>query len=105
MCLLDRSEFILASVAAITQSRSIRMQRAWDYAVSLLAPSRKELEHGLELHRNSIVFQLYGFAPTAAADGEALHIEVTAGASEIELHDLIEEMEMLTDATEQPESR
>lgn len=103
---MDRREFIIASVAAITQSRSIRMQRAWDYAVSLLAPSRKELEHGLELHRNSIVFQLYGFAPTAAVDGEALRAEVRNGASEIELHDLIEDMEMtryLTDATEQAE--
>ena len=32
-------------------------------ALRILNPSAKELEHGLELHKNSLVFDAYGFMP------------------------------------------
>jgi membrane dipeptidase len=52
------------------------------------------LQHGLELHANSLVFDVYGFAPHAAVDGDALKAALQAGASEIELQDMMEDMWM-----------
>ena len=36
---------------------------AWGKALAALDPTPAELEHGLELHRESIVFDAFGFAP------------------------------------------
>lgn len=33
-------------------------------ALNVLKPSKKDLEHGLELHRDSLVWDAYGFAPS-----------------------------------------
>lgn len=65
-----------------------------DAALAVLQPTPAELERGLELHRHSLVFDSYGFAPRAAIDGEALKALDTAGASDIELADAREEMSM-----------
>lgn len=75
-----------------TQHPTIR--RARDAALGVLQPRRADLEHGLELHRSSIVFDTYGFAPRAAVDGEALAKLHAAGASHIEWNDAREEMMM-----------
>jgi membrane dipeptidase len=75
-------------------------------ALDILKPSQKDLEHGLELHANSLVFDGYGFAPRAAIDGDAFRAVAEAGASDIELQDLREEMSMtrcVTDPEEQIE--
>lgn len=83
-----------------------KIQRARQAALDVLKPSRKDLEHGLELHRNSIVFESYGFSPNAALDGALFAKAMEEGASEIELEDLREEMAMtrcLTDAAERQE--
>lgn len=71
-----------------------QMQQARDAALSVLQPSRRDLEHGLELHRHSVVCDAYGFAPTSAVDGEALRLAIEAGASDLEIQDLAEEMSM-----------
>lgn len=63
-------------------------------ALAVLKPSQSDLEHGLELHSQSIVFDSYGFAPRAAVDGEALAKLDAAGASDIEWGDAREEMSM-----------
>lgn len=63
-------------------------------AISILKPSKKELEHGLELHRDSIVFDAYGFSPMASGDEGVLLKAVEAGASSEELRDLREEIAM-----------
>ena len=34
-----------------------------------LQPSAKDLEHGLELHKNSLVWDAYGFSPNGPVDG------------------------------------
>lgn len=44
----------------------------FERARSILKPSQKQLEHGLELHRNSLVIDAYGFMPRAAYDGALL---------------------------------
>lgn len=65
-----------------------------DAALEVLKPSRADLERGLELHRSSLVFDAYGFAPRAATDGPALAAAAEAGASDAEWQDLHEEMGM-----------
>ena len=82
------------------------IQKARDAAMSVLKPSAKDLEHGLALHADSLVFDSYGFSPRAAIDGEAIKAAVLAGASDAELEDLREDMSMtrcITSAEEQRE--
>jgi membrane dipeptidase len=96
-----------ASLAGMTAQGPARsneaIERARGVALEILKPSRKELEHGLELHRNSVVFDAYGFAPRAALDGAAIRVAMEAGASDIELQDLREEMGMTRCVTAQTE--
>lgn len=77
--------------------------RARDEALEILKPSRAHLEHGLELHRQSLVFDSYGFAPRAASDGAALTAADAAGATDAELQDLREEMGMIRAVSEPAE--
>jgi membrane dipeptidase len=82
------------------------IQAARQVALDILKPSKKDLEHGLQLHADSLVFDVYGFAPRAAVDGDAIRQAVEAGASAIELKDLREEMSMtryVTDPAERTE--
>ncbi|MBC8353958.1 MAG: membrane dipeptidase [Planctomycetes bacterium] len=91
-------------LAAARQNDTI--YRAREIAADILNPSPKELEHGMELHANSLVFDTYGFAPRAALDGDALREAAEAGASQMELQDLRESMTMtryVTDANERAE--
>jgi len=79
------------------------IQNARAAALEILKPSTKELEHGLELHAESLVFETYGFAPRAAVDGDAMRRAVEAGASDVELKDMREEMSMTRYATDPAE--
>lgn len=80
------------------------VQKCWDTALGLLQPSEADLQHGLELHRGSLVCDTYGFAPNAAIDGNALAAAMEAGASAAEIADLREDMGMTRWATV-PEER
>jgi membrane dipeptidase len=71
---------------------------ARDEAIDVLKPSPAQLQHGLELHRSSLVFDAYGFAPRAAIDGDALARAEADGASDAELNGLREEMSMTNPA-------
>lgn len=82
-----------------------KIQKARDVALSVLKPSQRDLEHGLELHANSLVFESYGFAPRAAVDGDAFRAAIEAGASDTELADLREEMSMTRSATNAAERK
>jgi membrane dipeptidase len=75
-------------------------------ALALLKPSKKDLEHGLELHANSVVLDTYGFGPGAAVDNAVLAKVMSSGASEQEIADAREDMNMtrmVTDAAERAE--
>lgn len=96
------------AAARLTERLSPVMQQARETALAILKPSARELEHGLRLHAESVVFDAYAFSPRAAIDGEALAAAVEAGASDLELQDLREEMSMtryVTDPVEQQEYR
>ena len=80
-----------------------KMEKSRDAALSILKPSRKDMEHGLELHKDSIVCDAYGFAPNAAVDGDTICKAIEAGAFENELRDLVEEMSMTRHVFDQAE--
>ena len=81
------------------------IQHAREVALDILKPSPRDVEHGMELHRNSIVCDSYGFAPRAAVDGEAVAAAVEAGASEVEIRDMTEDMSMTRFVTDEREKQ
>jgi membrane dipeptidase len=95
-------------VAALTERLNPKVEEARQAALEILKPSQRDLEHGLRLHAESIVFDSYGFSPRAAVDGDALAAAVEAGASDLELQDLREDMSMtryVSDPLEEQEYR
>jgi membrane dipeptidase len=76
-----------------------KIRKARDVALGVLKPTPKQLEHGLRLHAESLVFESYGFAPRAAIDGEKFRSAAESGATDAELTDLREEMSMTRWAT------
>lgn len=61
--------------------------------MKILKPTKVQLEHGLALHRNSIVIDTYGFQPFAAVDAAVLNEAINNNASPLEIHDLQEYMQ------------
>ena len=93
-------------LANLTANLNPDIQKAREAAMAVLKPSAKDLQHGLELHADSLVFDSYGFSPRSAIDGETIKAAVLAGASDAELEDLREDMSMtrcITSAEEQRE--
>ena len=86
------------SVGEWRENESI--QRPREIALEILKPTPAQLEHGLELHAASVVFDSYGFAPRAAVDGDAIREAVEAGASPDEVEDMREDMPMTRWATD-----
>ncbi|MBP86587.1 MAG: dipeptidase [Planctomycetaceae bacterium] len=96
----------LDKARAQEESSNEKIDEARQVALEVLKPSKRDLEHGLALHKESLVFDAYGFAPRAAIDGDAMKQLVLDGASTIEIQDAREEMGMtrqLTDALERAE--
>ena len=105
--ILSRRRFLAAGAASFAaaplaahaappqlETSNPRIQQDRQAALDVLAPSRSDLEHGLELHAGAIVFDSYGFAPRAAYDADVLNEAADAGATKIEIDDLREEMSM-----------
>src|SRR5688572_31570633 len=67
-----------------------KIRAAYELGLSILKPSRNELEHGLELHRSSLVFDAYGFMPRSAVDGLRVAMIASENASAVELVDMHE---------------
>ena len=83
-----------------TQNAAVRIQHARDVALDILKPTPSELEHGLELHRDSVVIETYGLGFRATADIDALTAAIESGASALEVQDLNEDMIMTRWATD-----
>ncbi|HRQ90441.1 MAG TPA: dipeptidase, partial [Bacteroidia bacterium] len=104
----ERSPDAKERIEALTSGLNPAIQKARDAALAVLKPSARDLEHGLELHADALVFDSYGFSPRSAIDGEAMKQAVLAGASDVELEDLHEQMTMtrcVTSTEEQAEYR
>ena len=80
-----------------------KIQAGWDTALAVLKPSEKEIEHGLELHRDALVFESYGFSPAGALDKAVLAEAIEGGASLAEVKDLREDMSMTRKAIDPAE--
>lgn len=78
--------------AMVKGSQSIQKARA--VALDLLKPSAKDLQHGLGLHKESLVFDGYAFAPRASLNNTELAKLINDGGSEVEIQDLSEDMGM-----------
>ena len=64
-------------------------------ALSVLKPTTAQLDRGLKLHAESLVFDTYGFAPRCAVDGDALVKLAAENASATEIKDARERMMMI----------
>src|SRR5690606_33151402 len=69
-----------------------KIKNAYEVGLNILKPSKYQLEHGLELHKNSIIFDAYGFIPRAAIDGTKIAKAINENASFLELRDMKENM-------------
>ncbi|MAE64461.1 MAG: dipeptidase [Phycisphaeraceae bacterium] len=67
------------------------VRHAWERGLAVLAPTKADLDHGLELHRRSIVVDAYGFtALTTPSDlGDQVERAYEAGATSHDLNQLI----------------
>ncbi|UUO08023.1 dipeptidase [Blastopirellula sp. J2-11] len=86
----------------LSQNPTIALAR--ESGLEVLKPTPAEIATGLSLHRRSLVFDSYGFAPRAALDAPRLTAAIEAGASDVELQDLQEDLSM-TQATVEPTER
>lgn len=82
------------SRAAERKKFNASIDAAWQAGLETLKPSAAELERGLKLHQESLVFDCYGFSPRCAVDGEAIAQAVGQGASDEELQDMREDQGM-----------
>jgi len=82
-----------------------QISQARDAALGLLQPSKRDLEHGLELHENSLVFESYGFSPAGTIDGDKLAAAMEAGASQLECEEMREDTMMTRKATNEADRK
>ncbi|HLU90784.1 MAG TPA: hypothetical protein VKZ51_13180, partial [Cyclobacteriaceae bacterium] len=83
-----------------------QIKAAYELGLDILKPTKADLERGLELHKNSLVFDTYGFMPSAAVDGRAMADAMNDDASQLELQDMREDatrIRIVTDQREQEE--
>lgn len=95
-------------VSDLTTRLNTKIQASREVALGILKPTKAEIDRGMKLHAESLVFDAYGFGPRAAIDGDALAAAVQAGASDVELKDMREDMTMtrfVTDLVQQQEFR
>ncbi len=67
------------------------IEEARQHALAALQPSARDLEHGLELHRQALVVETYGFGPSGC-DPERILNAIRSGAAGNALQDVIEEV-------------
>ena len=70
-----------------------KVEQARECALRLLKAGRNEVERGLELHRDAVVVETYGFGP-GGNDPARILAAIRAGASGGELQDIIEDVAM-----------
>jgi membrane dipeptidase len=80
--------------AAETWETNDVIQKHRRAGLAVLKPTPAQLDRGLKLHAESLVFDTYGFAPRCAVDGAALAKLAAENASAIEIKDARERMMM-----------
>lgn len=87
-----RGQVARGQVAKDGPATNAKIRASREAALAVLKPSQRDLEHGLELHREALVVESYGFSPRALLDGLALKKKIDEGAGAQELTDLQTEM-------------
>ncbi|MHC4874063.1 MAG: dipeptidase, partial [Planctomycetota bacterium] len=64
-----------------------KIKEASEAALAVLQPSNKDLEHGIELHKKSIVIDSYGFAPSGGINTDRCVKLYEDGATRLEVTD------------------
>ncbi|HNS33286.1 MAG TPA: membrane dipeptidase [bacterium] len=67
----------------------------WDAALAALKPSKRDLEYGLGLHRESIVVEPYGFSPLSEVPIPYIRQIVESNASSLEIQRYRSEMRVI----------
>jgi len=80
-----------------------KIRHCWNVALDILKPSPAELEHGLELHRDALVWESYSLGLSAAPDYAELAALIESGAPREEILDRRTEMGMTRKATDPAE--
>ena len=113
---VSRRQFLSASATAsvamaappanpVANTGNERIDQARQVALDILKPSRRDLDYGLKLHAESLVFDCYGFSPRAAVDGHAIRRAMEEGASDHEVHNMRENMTMTRPGTVEAERK
>ena len=82
----------------------INAEKNRDIALQMLNPSARDLEHGLELHKNSLVFDAYGFMPLCGGISSREKELVEKGASRDEVN-FASEMHHMVEGFHDPQNR
>ena len=82
----------------------INAEKNRNIALQMLKPSAKDLEHGLELHKNSLVFDAYGFMPLVGGRSAREEELVAKGASRDEIN-FASEMHHMVEGFHDPQMR
>lgn len=106
--MINRRHFLGSAAGLLVDAAESvpQIKAAHDAALAVLKPTEKQVQHGLELHAQSLVVESYGFSPRSAIDGAAIRKAVEAGASALELEDLNTEMLLMGvagDPSQRPE--
>jgi membrane dipeptidase len=83
-----------AKGASVLSPPNEKIAGARNVALSILKATPEQIEHGMELHAQSLVFESYGFSPYCAIDAQVLNDAYDAGAPDDELVTLRNEMRM-----------
>jgi membrane dipeptidase len=72
------------------------IESCWQAGVDCLKPSKQDLDRGTELHRDALVFELYGFAPRLVADVDLINNAIDSGDPPSDLDDMIRACRTIT---------
>ena len=77
-----------AKGASVLSPPNEKIAGARNVALSILKATPTQIEHGMELHAQSLVFESYGFSPYSAIDAQVLNDAYAAGAGGRRIGDL-----------------
>src|SRR5687767_4698505 len=66
------------------------IEEAYQCSLKILQPSERDLQRGLELHRQSPVIDAYGFGPQAIPRVDGFNKLIEANATPLEIQDYLE---------------
>jgi hypothetical protein len=70
------------------------IRKSWEFGLSVLKPSAAELEKGLRIHRDAMVFDADGFTARAVLEGNAMGHAAVSNLTDLEITDLRQESGM-----------